>query len=257
MINTPGQSEKWEKKNYWIPTNDVEAMILTEMTRDRDEWNLINQNAYFHGNFKTTINMPKNPIIVDIWSWEWRAIEALNQYLRFLNPKTYGVDIYIPQEKNMQTNFIYQDLRNWLFLPEYADRVYSRYTLQYLPNGLNIIQDAYNQTNTYEKKDNKKAIGMFHLWPIYKNKKWEKIKPLSYELEQRLNAKNKWCNIRIFDSTDKFIKWKQTSFAGQFLAYEKNDNDSQFIIPDNIIAEKWNMYDPDIRNSEKFINFRI
>lgn len=255
-MNTPNTDNN-SKKIHWMPTNDVEAMILTEMTRDRDEWNLIDQNAYFHGNFMTTKNMPHNPIIIDIGSWEGRAIEALNKYLRFLNPKTYGVDIYIPQEKNMQTNFMYQDLKNWLFLPESADRIYSRYTLQYLPNTLQIVQDAYLQTNHYEKNDEKKAIGMFHIWPIYKNQNGEKIYPLSRDLKQLLLSKNKQCNIRIFETSDMFVWSKIISFAGQFLTYEKTDPNIELRIPDNIVAEKWNMYHPDIRNSEKFHNFTI
>jgi len=201
--------------------------------------------------------MPNNPVIVDIWSGEWECIEDMYNYLDFLHPKTYGIDIYLPQRKELHTNFIYQDLKNGLFLPESADRIYSRHTLQYLSNAREIAQDAYNQTNAYKKESKEKAIGMFHFWPVYFNEKWEKIKPISYDLEQSLKTRNKACNVRFLYVHPKY-EWNNIVEAGgQFLVYEKTDANTELRIPDNIIAEKWNMYHPNIRNSEKFYNFTL
>jgi len=41
------------------------------------------------------------------------------------------------------------------------------------------------------------------------------------------------------------------------LTYQKTDETIPFYIPENIVAEKGNMYNPIYRNSEKFYNFSL
>lgn len=240
-IESIDHNDIWKEQKDESPSN---TLIFTVMTRNRSTVELKEKNAFFHGHIMTLKNMPTNPVVVEIGTWEWVAIEEVHDYLSPLKPKTYGIDIYSPSVKNPKTIFIKQDLINWLHLPEPADRIYSRYTMQYVPNAFEIIQQSYEQT-----KPN--GIAMFHMGPIMQNKEGKITMPLSNELVNEMIKNNRSCNLRIFKThpnRDGDIPW-------QFITYEKKDKNTSIRLPENIIANKWNMYNPIYANSEKFINF--
>lgn len=232
------------------PNDRVKSIISTLMTRNRNMETLKESNAFVAGVFLDIKNMPPKPVIVDIGCGDGIAIEEIHTHLKRYHPTTYGIDI-VPPIEHPQTIFIHQDLWQWLQLPEKADRIQSWYALQYVPNALSIIQDAFAQT-----KPN--GIWMFHLGPLIENIEGKIIEPLSHELAHKLIVLNKWCNIRIFKSTGtKNLDGSRETYPGQFLTYQKWEEDTPFLIPENILAEKGNMYNPDYRNSEKFYNFSI
>lgn len=237
-----------ENNIIWEPKaqNSSTSLIFTVMTRNRPTSLLKEKNAFSHGNIMSTKNMPRNPVIVEIGTGEWIAIEEVYNYLEPLKPKTYGIDIYSPNIQNPKTIFIKQDLLHWLHLPEAADRIYSRYTMQYVPNAFEIIQQAYAQTKI-------NGIWMFHMWPIMLNGEGKEIMPMSGELVNTIVSKNKSCNMRVFRTHSN----SESDIPGQFFTYEKKDENTSIRLPENIVANSWNMYNPRYENSEKFINFTL
>ncbi len=127
VINSTMTRERWLEKIKWIYPEFI---------------NIVKQLKHWH-------------IVAGIWCWKKELEKDIATQVPWI--KIYGIDLkdFNPSDKIPVSK---QNLLNGIQLQKNTGFAYSFFTLQYLPEPLNVVQQVYDQLS-------KGGVAILHMWP--------------------------------------------------------------------------------------------